>query len=45
MMTYWYPPLGPVRTALFLGMFLFFLQGVATLVRDVYFAARSQPYD
>lgn len=45
MMTYWYPILGPVRTILFLGLLLFFLQGVATLIRDVYFAVRSQPYD
>jgi len=45
MMTYWYPPLAPVRTVLFIGMALFFLQGVATLIRDAYFVARSQPYD
>jgi TRAP-type mannitol/chloroaromatic compound transport system permease small subunit len=45
MMTYWYPPLGPVRTLLFIGMFLFTLQGIATLIRDVHMAVRSQPYD
>ena len=42
MMTYWYPPLAPVRTLLFIGMALFFLQGLATLIRDMYFLARSE---
>ena len=42
MMTYWYPPLAPVRTILFIGMALFFLQGLATLIRDIYFLARSE---
>ncbi len=45
MMTYWYPPLGPVRTILFVGLLLFLLQGIAMVVRDAYFAVRSQPYD
>ena len=45
MMTYWYPPLAPVRTILCAGLVLFFLQGLATLIRDVYYAVRSQPYD
>ena len=45
MMTYWYPPMAPVRTILFIGLALFFLQGVAALFRDVYFAVRSQAYD
>lgn len=42
MMMYWYPPLAPIRTILFIGMALFFLQGVATLIRDIYFVARSE---
>ena len=42
MMTYWYPPLAPVRTLLFIGMAMFFLQGLATLIRDMYFLARSE---
>ncbi|MBN1856376.1 MAG: TRAP transporter small permease subunit [Dehalococcoidia bacterium] len=45
MMTYWYPPMAPVRTVLFIGLVLFLLQGVAALIRDVYFAVRSKPYD
>ena len=45
MMTYWYPILGPIRTLVFIGMLFFFLQGVATLVRDLHFAIRSKPYD
>ncbi len=45
MMTYWYPILGPIRTLVFIGLLLFFLQGVATLIRDLHFAIRSKPYD
>ena len=45
MLTYWYPPMAPVRTILFIGLVLFFLQGLATLYRDVYMAIRSKPYD
>jgi TRAP-type mannitol/chloroaromatic compound transport system permease small subunit len=45
MMTYWYPPMAPVRTVLFIGLVLFTLQGLATLVRDVHMAVRSKPYD
>lgn len=44
-MTYWYPILGPVRTTVFAGLFIFLLQGVAQFVRDLYFAVRSKPYD
>jgi len=45
MMTYWYPLLGPVRTAVFVGMVLFTFQGVAQFVRDLHLAIRSKPYD
>ena len=31
--TTWYPPLGPLRTAVFLGILLFTLQGIAQLIR------------
>jgi len=45
MQTYWYPLLGPVRTAVFVGLGLFFFQGVAQFVRDLHLAIRSKPYD
>lgn len=35
--TYWYPPAWPIRAVMFLGLFLFFLQGVAQLVRGLRF--------
>lgn len=44
-MTYWYPILGPIRTLVFIGLVFFLLQGFATLVRDLHFAIRSEPYD
>ena len=45
MLTYWYPPMAPIRTIVFIGLMLFFLQGVATLYRDFHMAIRSKPYD
>ena len=45
MLTYWYPPMAPVRTIMFIGLVMFFLQGLATLFRDLYMAVRSKPYD
>ncbi len=43
--TYWYPPTAPIRIVVLTGLVLFFLQGFATLIRDLYFAVRNQPYD
>jgi TRAP-type mannitol/chloroaromatic compound transport system permease small subunit len=37
----WYPPLGPVRTMVFLGLVLFTLQVLAVFVRDVYLLVRG----
>jgi len=45
MLTYWYPPMAPVRTIVFIGLVMFFLQGLATLYRDLYKAVRRKPYD
>lgn len=41
--TYVYPPLYPLRTIVFLGFLFFFLQGLATFIRDVYFAVKGEP--
>jgi len=35
--TYWYPPAWPVRAVLALGFLMFIPQGVAKLIRDIYY--------
>jgi len=41
--TFWYPPAGPIKTVVFLGMCLFILQGLAQFIRDLYLVIRSRP--
>lgn len=41
--SYWYPPAGPIRTVVLLGLLLFFLQGVAQFVRDLSMLLRKRP--
>ena len=41
--SFWYPPAGPIRTAVFLGLCLFALQGVAQFIRDLYLLIRNKP--
>lgn len=43
--TYWYPPMAPIRTIVFIGLVLFFLQGVATLCRDLYVVIKNRPVE
>ena len=43
--TYWYPPIAPLRTAVFIGLVLFGLQGLAQFIRDVYLLLRNKSYD
>jgi len=43
--TGWYPPAGPLRTIVFLGLGVFALQGVAQFIRDLYLLIRNKPYD
>jgi len=31
----WYPPAGPIRTVVFVGVLVFFLQGMGNLLRDI----------
>lgn len=33
-LTFWFPPLAPLRTIIFIGMLMFALQGVAQFIRD-----------
>ncbi len=40
---YWYPPAYPIRIVMFVGASLFFLQGVAQFMRDLYQLIRSKP--
>ena len=39
MESYWYPPAGPFRTAIAVGIIMLLLQGLAKFIRDVHFAA------
>jgi len=41
--TIWYPPAGPIRTVMLLGLFLLALQGIAQLIRDSYLLIRNKP--
>ena len=43
--TYWYPPIYPLRTAIFAGLLLFLLQGIAQFWRDAYLAVKGEHYD
>ena len=40
--TYWEPIVGPIRTAMLLGLFLFMMQGMAQLIRDLYLMVRGK---
>ena len=41
--SYWYPPAYPIRTVMFVGASLFFLQGAAQFTRDFYLLIRNKP--
>jgi len=43
--TYWYPPIAPLRTAIFIGVALFMLQGLVQFWRDLHMAVKGVPYD
>jgi len=43
--SFWYPPAGPFRTAVFVGWVLFSLQCIAQFARDLYYLIRSESYD
>lgn len=44
-LTFWYPPAGPLRTAIALGFIFLAFQIVAQFIRDLYFLIRNKPYD
>ena len=43
--TFWYGPIGPIRTVVLIGLLLFLLQGVAIFVRnlDIIFGRKETP--
>jgi len=43
--TYWYAPIGPIRTVVLIGLLLFLLQGLAIFVRnlDIIFGRKEAP--
>lgn len=43
--SHWYPPAGPIRTVIFIGLSLFILQGIAQFIRDLYLLTRNKVYD
>ena len=43
--TFWYPPAGPFRTVVVVGLFLLAFQTVANLIRDFYQLVRNKAYD
>jgi TRAP-type mannitol/chloroaromatic compound transport system permease small subunit len=43
--TFWYPPAGPFRTVVVVGLFLLTFQTVANLIRDFYQLFRNRAYD
>jgi len=43
--TYLYWPIAPLRTAIFVGLLLLLLQGIAQFWRDLYLATRGERYD
>ena len=43
--TFWYPPAGPFRTIVVVGLLLFALQIVAHFIRDFYLLVRNKAYD
>jgi len=43
--SFWYPPLYPLRTVIFIGWALLLLQGLAGLYRDFYHWIKGRAYD
>ena len=43
--SFWYPPAAPYRMVFALGLLLLLLQGLAKLIRDVYFIVKGKKID
>ena len=44
-MTYWYPPIAPFRTVIFIAFLLLGIQGLANFISDLRVLLRNKPYD
>lgn len=44
-LTYWYPPIAPLRTVVFIGVCLLALQGIARLIADLHSLKGTKVYD
>lgn len=40
--TFWYAPIAPIRTVVFIGLLLFFLQGISIFIKKIYFLAKGK---
>jgi len=40
--TFWYAPIAPIRTVIFIGLLLFLLQGLAIFIRKFYFLLKGK---
>ena len=40
--TFWYPPSGPFRTVIVIGVFLLFVQFIATFIRNIHIVAKGR---
>jgi len=43
--SFWYPPLSPLRTVIFIGWTLLIVQGLANLYRNFYYWIKGKAYD
>lgn len=40
--TFWYAPIAPIRTVVFIGLLLFLLQGISIFIKKIYFIAKGK---
>lgn len=40
--TFWYAPIAPIRTVVFIGLLLFLLQGVSVFIKKLYFICKGK---
>ncbi|MGB9700483.1 MAG: TRAP transporter small permease subunit [Thermodesulfobacteriota bacterium] len=40
--TFWYAPIAPIRTVVFIGLLLFLLQGISVFVKKFYFIVKGK---
>lgn len=40
--TFWYAPIAPIRTVVFIGLLIFLLQGISIFIKKLYFLAKGK---